>query len=226
VEQVMTQGHFFDPLSTPAGRDPKTGLDFLTWLAGWIGLTLDRHWPEEKRRRFLKQAARLYHLRGTRTGLWRQLLFYLGMEPETRCCPGHTPRSRCGPEPVVCDHSPPLPCAWQPPPLILEHYQLRRWLFLGAGRLGDQAVLWGRRIVNRSQLNEGARLDDTQIITTQDPYRDPFHVYAHKFTIFVPASYGRSPQLRQGLQNLVQRERPLHTLHRVRGAALPSAINP
>ena len=46
---------------------------------------------------------------------------------------------------------------WDPPPLILEHYRLRRWFELGAGRLGDQAVLWGKRIVNRSQLGRAAR---------------------------------------------------------------------
>ena len=32
------QARYFDPLSTPAERDPKTGVDFLSWLASWIGL--------------------------------------------------------------------------------------------------------------------------------------------------------------------------------------------
>jgi hypothetical protein len=27
---------YFDPLSTPAERDPKTGMDFLTWLGAWV----------------------------------------------------------------------------------------------------------------------------------------------------------------------------------------------
>ena len=76
------QARYFDPLSAPAERDPKTGIDFLTWLASWIGLTLDRHWPEAKRRKFLKQAGRLFDLRGTREGLWRELLLLSGYGAE------------------------------------------------------------------------------------------------------------------------------------------------
>ena len=120
-----------------------------------------------------------------------------------------------------------LPCAWQPPPLILEHYQLRRWLFLGAGRLGDQAVLWGKRIVNRSQLNEGAQVGQTQLKTTQDPYRDPFHVYAHKFTVFVPARFRRTEQAAEGAGEPAQGGKPgPHPLPvRVCGAALSHRLS-
>lgn len=211
-KEIDTQAHYFDPLSTPADHDPKTGVGFLSWLASWIGLVLDRHMPEAKRRQLLKRAAGLYHIRGTREGLRQLLIFYLGMEPETNCCPNDEPRTRCRPKPSNCEPVETLPCAWQPPPLILEHYQLRRWLFLGQGRLGDQAVLWGKRVVNRSQLDAGAQVSQTQLITTQDPFRDPFHVYAHKFSVFVPASYGRSDRHRKALENLLNAERPAHTL--------------
>lgn len=212
---IDTQARYFDPLSTPAERDPKTGVDFLSWLASWIGLSLDRHWPEAKRRQFLKRAGKLYDLRGTRLGLWRQLLLLLDMEADQNCCLDDQPKARCRPEPANCAPAVQLPCAWQPPPLILEHYQLRRWLFLGAGRLGDQAVLWGKRIVNRSQLNEAAQVGHTQLKTTQDPYRDPFHVYAHKFTVFVPARYRCSEQGRKALDNLLKAESPAHTDHQL-----------
>ncbi len=37
------QARFYDPLSTPAERDPRTGIDFLSWLGSWIGISLDRH---------------------------------------------------------------------------------------------------------------------------------------------------------------------------------------
>lgn len=210
--EIDTQASLFDPLSTLATPDPKTGVDFLSWVASWIGLVFDRQWPEAKRRELLKRAAHLYHIRGTREGLWRQLLLYLGMEPETLCCSNDQPRTHCRPEPDNCEPVKTLACAWQPPPLILEHYQLRRWLFVGQGRLSDQAVLWGKRIVNRSQLNAGAHVSQTQLITTQDPFRDPFHVYAHKFSVFVPASYGRSDRLRKALENLLKADQPAHTL--------------
>jgi hypothetical protein len=99
--------------------------------------------------------------------------------------------------------------------LILEHYQLRRWLFLGQGRLGDEAVLWGKRIVNRSQLDEGARVGGTQLLTEQDPYRDPFHVYAHRFTVFVPACFGRTETGRKALNNLLKAESPAQAKYQV-----------
>jgi phage tail-like protein len=204
---------YFDPLSTPATRDPKTGVDFLSWLGSWIGQSMDRHWPEAKRRKFLKNAGRLYNLRGTRTGLRRQLILFLGIEPEELCCPDDQPRQRCRIAPANCAPVIHLPCAWQPPPLILEHYQLRRWLFLGAGRLCDEAVLWGKRIINRAQLDESAQVGHSQLITTQDPYRDPFHAYAHKFTVFVPGRYGSDEALRKGLENLLKTESPAHTLY-------------
>jgi phage tail-like protein len=212
---IDTQARYFDPLSTPAEQDPKTGVDFLSWLASWIGLSLDRHWPEAMRRQFLKRAGKLYDLRGTRQGLWWQLLLLLDMEADQNCCPDDQPKARCHPKSANCAPVVKLLCAWQPPPLILEHYRLRRWLFLGTGRLGDQAVLWGKRIVNRSQLGEGAQVGHTQLKTIQDPYRDPFHVYAHKFTVFVPARYRCSEQQRKALENLLKAESPAHTLYHI-----------
>jgi hypothetical protein len=103
-----------------------------------------------------------------------------------------------------------------PPPLILEHYRLRRWLMLGAGRLGDDAVLWGQSIVDRSQLDSNARVGGSRLLTEQDPYRDPFHVYAHKFTVFVPAQFGRTDQDRKALDTLLKAESPAHVQYFVR----------
>jgi hypothetical protein len=169
----------------------------------------------ELRRRFVKNAASLYALRGTREGLRRQLLFLLGMEAERRCCPCDGPRTTCHAAPANCAPAEERECAWQPPPLILEHYELRRWLFLGAGRLGSQAVVWGKRIVGRSQLDANAQTTQTKLDTTQDPYRDPFHVYAHKFSVFVPACYRESEAKRRTLENLLKSESPGHTQHQL-----------
>jgi phage tail-like protein len=208
------QARFYDPLSTPAQRDPKTGIDFLSWLASWIGVSLDRTWPEAKRRSFLKKAGSLFDLRGTREGLWRELLLFLDMETSHCCCEGPA-RTRCRPTPANCAPKIPEPCSWEPPPLILEHFKLRRWLFLGGGRIGDQAVLWGKRIVNRSQLNDGAQVGKTKLVSTQDPYRDPFHYYAHKFTVFVPACYRKSEAHRKSLENLLRAGRPATALAQI-----------
>jgi phage tail-like protein len=209
--QVDYEAALFDPLSTPARPDPKTGVDFLSWLASWVGITLDRQWPEWKRRQFLKRAPALFRLRGTREGLWRQLLLLLNLDAATCCCPDDQPIATCSPKPLNCRTQAKVACAWQPPPLILEHFQLRRWLFLDRGRLGDQAVLWGSRIVNRSQLGRSAQLNVSQVVSTQDPDRDPFHVYAHRFTVFVPQNCGDTDAKKRSLLNLLNAEKPAHT---------------
>lgn len=209
---------YFDPASTPASRRGGK-IDFFSWLASWVGIAFDRQWPEERRRRFLKQAGKLFPLRGTRKGLWLQLLIYLGMEPRQVCCENDRPRLRWTPPLQNCAPVVTRPCFWQPPPLILEHFQLRRWLFLGLGRLHDQAVLWGRGIVNRSQLgDQHAQVGQTQLIMRQDPLHDPFHVYAHQFSIFVPAWVGKDDRERKGLENLLKSDSPAHakwTIHYV-----------
>jgi phage tail-like protein len=84
--EVDEAAALFDPASASAERD-ETGADFLGWLASWVGVTLDRHWPEAKRRRFLKAAGRIFDLRGTRRGLWQQLLLLLDLEPPPSCGP-------------------------------------------------------------------------------------------------------------------------------------------
>jgi phage tail-like protein len=144
------QATLFDPMLAPA-EATKDHIDFLSWIASWVGVVLARDWPEARRRRYLKAAARLYALRGTPRGLRAQLLLLLGFDAAAACCPAERPQRRCVPLPRNCGPGPRLTPA-QSPALLLEHFKLRRWLFAGAGRLGDDSVLWGQRIVNRSQL--------------------------------------------------------------------------
>jgi phage tail-like protein len=63
-----------DPCATPAP-------DFLDWLASWLGIALDRHWPVERQRELVRQAWRLYELRGTPQGLALHLQIYTGQTP-------------------------------------------------------------------------------------------------------------------------------------------------
>lgn len=197
---------YFDPLSAPAAPGKK---DFLTWLATWIGITLDRQLPLPVRRNLVKNAAKMYPCRGTLKGLRRMLDLYLGFNSR-RC----RIKPACGP----CTTKPPY--QWQPPGLILEHFHLRRWLFVGSSRLGDQARLWGQKIVNRSRLDGpqsggNARLGVTQLNTRQDPLRDPFHVYAHRFTVFLPAWVERARSYHNAIARVVAAEKPAHTEHHI-----------
>ena len=202
--QIDHQARLFDPDSAPAESGKS---DFLGWLSNWIGVSLQQHWPLWRRRAYLKKASDLFRLRGTVPGLRRQLYVYLGIDrlhDLKKTCP------QCGP----CTTKPER--QWLPPPMILEHFKLRRWLFLGSGRLGDQAMLWGQKIVNRTQLggdqvDGNGQLGVSQLKVEQDPLRDPFHVYAHKFSVFVPGWLKRKPEQKRGLDRLLETERPAHT---------------
>lgn len=203
--RIDGQARLFDPASAPPA--------FLDYLARWIGATQALALPLARRREFVKHAARAYAWRGTVAGLTQVLDLYLGLVRwrEWQGC-----RAAC----VPCTHVADPRFAWRPPRLLLEHHQLRRWLFLGAARLSDHARLWGARIVNRSRLGgpqddalsvrEGAQLGATQLITAKDPWRDPLHVYAHQLSVFVPASCVRTPSLQRGLAALLALEAPAH----------------
>jgi phage tail-like protein len=52
--------------------------DFLDWLAGWVGITLDQTWPLERRRQMVRSAADLYRMRGTAAGLAAQIEIFSG----------------------------------------------------------------------------------------------------------------------------------------------------
>ena len=70
--QIDAIHNYFDPALTPP--------DLLPWLASWVDLTLDDHWPEAKRRQLLKAAVSLYRKRGTRRGLQEYLEIYTGAQ--------------------------------------------------------------------------------------------------------------------------------------------------
>ena len=207
--QVDTGARLYDADSAPATPLTARGMDFLTWLASWVGTTFDRNWDVATRRRLLKSAGSLFDRRGTRTGLREQLLLLLGWTQRRGCAPLPHPASKCMPEPANCA---PIECpSWEAPALILEHFCLRRWLRLGAGRLGEEAVLWGNRIVNRSQLNANAQTGVSKLVMTPDPDHDPFLVHAHQFSVFLPARCRDSDQLRKSFATLLRNEAPAHT---------------
>ncbi len=65
---------YFDPRTSPAS--------FLPWLANWLDLSFNQHWPEARRRRLLAEAMDLYRWRGTRYGLVRMIEVCTGITPE------------------------------------------------------------------------------------------------------------------------------------------------
>jgi phage tail-like protein len=73
--------HYFDPMATPANHKNQPGNDFLSWLASWLGLTLQSNWPVHKRRELVRQAHTLFALRGTPEGLKLAIELYAGVKP-------------------------------------------------------------------------------------------------------------------------------------------------
>lgn len=215
IEQPLDAlASFVDPMSAPAAP----GRDFLAWLAGWLGESPLTELPEDQRRHLLKHAARLYACRGTPDALRRQLWLLLGFDQALARCADVRGRRTCRPQPLNCA-PPPRATPAEPPPLVLEHFKLRRWLHAGRGRLGQDAELWGDAIVNRTQLGVHAQAggragagaaEGTRLVGTPDPLRDPLLVHAHRASVFVPASVLRAPALDRALKRLLAREVPAH----------------
>lgn len=65
---------YFDPRTCP--------LSFLPWLASWLDIPLNPHWPEARQRHLLIQAMELYSWRGTSYGLARLIEICTGLTTE------------------------------------------------------------------------------------------------------------------------------------------------
>ncbi len=80
-DQITDIARYFDPKATPANPQNALGTDFLAWLASWLGMALQSNWPVRKRRELVRQAHRLYALRGTPEGLRQYIELYAGVRP-------------------------------------------------------------------------------------------------------------------------------------------------
>jgi phage tail-like protein len=65
---------YVDPMLAP--------LDFVAWLAQWVGVELDATWPEDRRRTLVARAADLCAWRGTVRGLAALVEISTGVVPE------------------------------------------------------------------------------------------------------------------------------------------------
>jgi len=68
--------------NTPSLIDTKeTSDEDLAWLSSWLGLNYDEHWSNERWRELLREAPRLFDIRGTRESIERVIEIYSGMRP-------------------------------------------------------------------------------------------------------------------------------------------------
>jgi len=72
-EQIDRLDRLFDPEVVPG--------PFLSWLAGWLGISADENWSQEQLRRLLINAPQLHRNRGTRQGMEDMIAIYTGEKP-------------------------------------------------------------------------------------------------------------------------------------------------
>ncbi len=92
---------------------------------------------------------------------------------------------------------------------VLEHFKLRRLLFLDEGRLGGDSELWGPAIARRLQLDAYSAIGSFELRSDDDPLHDPFGEYANRFTVFIPARQGVDVAL---VERVLEQAKPAHTL--------------
>jgi phage tail-like protein len=69
--------------SSDAYVDPRLApIDFVSWLAEWVGVDLDGSWPEARQRALVARAADLFAWRGTVRGVAEAVAIYAGVIPE------------------------------------------------------------------------------------------------------------------------------------------------
>jgi phage tail-like protein len=81
---------YFDPIGQhdPAADSKRVEnynrapAEFLSWLAGWVALSLRDDWTDDHKRKFIANAVQLYRLRGTKAGVAGFVETYTGWPVE------------------------------------------------------------------------------------------------------------------------------------------------
>lgn len=177
---------YFDPDAVPEGP-------FLDHLAKqWLALPLEGDWKPEQKRRLLAAAPKIYPHRGKLSGLRDLLAVYLANIADLET--DDVKRSGF--------------------PVIVEGFREREHIFLAAGeagRLGQAASLWSASVIRRLQVGVFCREGEVELVSTGDPERDIFHRYAHRFRVFVPASWVRTADDERTLRRAIEAEKPAQT---------------
>ncbi len=75
---IESRLHRLHEVFDPATTDPE----LLPWLASWVGLLMDPEWDEHTRRKWIREAPRLYASRGTKRCLVTLIRIFTGLEAE------------------------------------------------------------------------------------------------------------------------------------------------
>jgi phage tail-like protein len=171
----------FDPRSVPDGAP-------LAELARWLALPLEGTWSEEQRRALLIAAPQITAQRGTLAGLSAFLQVYVQNITQL------SPQQQNG------------------FPAIVEGFRERRRQMLAAdgGALGERA-LWSPTRVGRLQSDVYARTGEARLVSVGAPADDLLREFAHRFRVYVPSAWVRTPNDETMLRRALDAEKPAHT---------------
>lgn len=151
------------------------------WLAAWIALPTNPLWTDQQRRTALKSAGKLYPQRGTPAGLPILVEQYSGVSIR-----------------------------------LIEHFRLRQLIILSDGPqggivLGSGTRLWSRDYYRRLQVGVYSRVGYFALTAEPEPDLEPLAWGANEFTVFFDCEPYQVGDIRQKVQQAVEREKPAYT---------------
>ena len=184
----------------PALLDPSgVPEQVLPWLGGFFDVGFDPAWDADKRRRILQAVPQLYRQRGTIAGLQSAINLAFGVKPAVQeLFTTTTWGALAGRKTGACA------CATTPSPKTSAGPTAR----LGTSRLFGKTR--ARMRLNRSAIGKAP------LRSYGDPGLDPFASGAYRFRVLVPAWPNISKQDRERLTNLIELQKPAHTVASVR----------
>jgi phage tail-like protein len=175
---------FLDPSSVPP--------EYLAYLASWLDLRLEGTLDAEQNRTILSALP----------GLWRDWGTVRGMRAWVRV---HLAALSGLPVDVIEKAG---------LPGIVERFVDRRSLVLGRKDLAGlcaSGALFGPSVERRFQVGVFDREGEIELVSAGEPDLDLFRHYAHRFRIYAPASWVRTPEAEALLRRAIDLQRPAHT---------------
>jgi phage tail-like protein len=195
IEDVDSVISRYPALLDPAGVPDQ----LLPWLAKFFDIGFDPTWDAARRRALLQNAPKLYRERGTPAGLRDALKLIFGVAPAIAESNATGPWGAIGDRGAItaarCTAAP-------PPPSVRRTARLHSVRLFGKTRV-------------RFRLGSSP-LCGAPMRSYGNPDLDPFAEGSYRFRVLVPPLADNSKQAQQRFINLVEAQKPAHTVASVR----------
>ena len=182
----------FDPWAVPT--------KFLPWLAGWLELELDETWDEQRQRRAVASAFRMYDRRGTAEGLQESLRVFAGVNAIIE-------------EPI-------LNAAWWSLPAEIAACGCNKKTAPqdASSQATADSILGVTTMLAAAQpqgavVGTTATLDYSHLITNEEFGAPLFEDVAHQFSVQLYQSQLQCPETLSRVRAVLDREKPAHTIY-------------